>query len=131
MLFLSGVTSALFIISQLFQFVKYFFKFFSNYFFAARCRSFELQLLYYITLSSACQVLFSKTFFQSSLTQAPGSVKRLCLAFRSSLSTSRVLASLRQLFYYITFFLLCQVKKKCELKCFFMHIYQCHVYMSS
>ena len=62
MLFLLGVTSASFIISQLFQFVKYFFKFFSNYFFAARCRSFELQLLYYITPSSLCQVLFWKLF---------------------------------------------------------------------
>ena len=101
MLFLSGVTSALFIISQLFQFVKYFFNFFSNCFFAARCRSFELQLLYYITPSSLCQVLFLKTFFQSSLPQAPGSVKRLCLAFRSSRLPSLALDSLSDSFFII------------------------------
>ena len=82
-------------------FVKYFFKFFQNFFPVTR-HTLSVQLLYYITYQPFCQVLFSK----KSKTSAD-------LTFRSPKTFPISFCTrplVRQLYYYITIFLNCQAK---------------------
>ena len=103
-------------ISLLFKFVKYFFKFFSNFLFcdtfASACFFQVRQPSYYITFKQVCQYLFQSFF------KLPSAFFPLVRTSSPLTLVSRSLV--RQLYHYITFYFVCQEKNCADILAFFV-----------